>query len=75
VAQYPITRLAGINWEAIPDEDNYEDLNEFLTFAGIPDTEQEHYRRNPIDFFPAHCYNFRDEVPIMDELEMPDENG
>jgi hypothetical protein len=73
VAQYPVTKLKGINWEAINERENREELNDFLVFAGIPDEEQENYRRNPLDFFPAHCYDFRDETPITEVLERPDE--
>lgn len=33
------------------------------------------YRRNPLYFFPAHCYNFRNETRITKELEYPSRNG
>jgi hypothetical protein len=39
VAQYPITQLSGINWEAIRETENHANLNDFLVFAGIPDEE------------------------------------
>jgi hypothetical protein len=50
-------------------------MEEFLEFAGIPDTEENEYRRSPLDFFPAHCYNYRNTTRMNEDLGTGDEDG
>jgi hypothetical protein len=49
-------------------------MEDFLEFAGIPDDEENAYRRSPLDFFPPHCYNYRNKTKMNTNLG-PDENG
>jgi hypothetical protein len=52
-----------------------KDMEDFLEFAGIKDDEESRYRRSPLDFFPPHCYNYRNSTNMTDQIGDNDSSG
>jgi len=47
-----------------------KEMDSFLEFADISEDEEDLYRRDPLFFFPQHCYDFRNQEQMdIDESE------